>query len=97
VVVVKTYRPWRHPQTGRRPPLAGDAVGTRCTCRECREAGVTQRDLIRVPPDAYCARWRWLHGADLREWYDARERALQDARADLRRRHGGDREPGEEG
>ena len=79
------YRTWRNPRTGRRPPLAGDAVGTRCTCRECRQAGVTHLEVIHVPPDGFCDRWRWLHGEDLREWYDARDRALQEARALLTR------------
>jgi hypothetical protein len=40
--------------------------------------------LIHVPPDAFCSTWRWLHGEELRAWYEARDRALADARERFR-------------
>ena len=37
-----------------------------CTCPECRQAGVSDRELVRDPQ-----RGRWLHGHELRRWYEA--------------------------
>lgn len=75
-------KPWRN-KAGRRRMLPPDNVGTTCSCLECRAAGVTHLKLIRVPPDQFCSRRRWLHGEELRVWYEAREQGLAAARAAL--------------
>jgi hypothetical protein len=67
-------KPWR------RPILPADNVGTTCSCLECRAADVTHLRLIRVPPDQFCVKRRWLHGEELRVWYEARDRAMAAAR-----------------
>lgn len=70
----------------RRPIVPADNVGATCGCLECRAAGVTHLKLIRVPPDQFCEKRRWLHGEELRAWYEARDRAMAAARASVRSR-----------
>jgi hypothetical protein len=60
--------------------------GDTCTCRRCVGAGVTHRftryvpetnadgrDLRGVIGERVVVRGRWLHGEDLRRWYEARD------------------------
>jgi hypothetical protein len=61
-------------------------VGETCGCLDCQAAGVTHLRRVRVPPDEYCSRPRWLHGAELRTWHAERDAALAAARVQLRRR-----------
>jgi hypothetical protein len=65
----------------RRPIRPTDNLGKPCRCLDCQEAGVTDRALVRVPPDDFCTRARWLHGHELRAWYEARDRSQADLRA----------------
>lgn len=46
-----------------------DFIGPPCGCHLCTVAGVSNLEIRRDP-------WtgRWLHGVDLRRWYQARER-----------------------
>jgi len=78
-------RYWRN-KHGRRPPLPGDAIGSGCSCEECRAAGVTHLARVKVPPDQYSSVYRWLHGEQLKQWYAERDRALAAMQAAVRRR-----------
>lgn len=77
-----------------------DFIGPSCDCVPCRQAGVNGREIVRDYHTGY-----WLHGYDLKRWYDARERFRQQARAAVgaRGRHAAGleklvlREPGEDG
>ena len=45
-----------------------DHIAPPCSCPECFQAGVTDKELRRDPRSG-----RWLHGHELRRWYEARE------------------------
>lgn len=66
-----------------RSRIATDIYGAPCHCPECTRAGATHLRLVKVPPDAYCSQWHWLHGEDLRDWYRARDKFMNEARAQL--------------
>lgn len=53
-----------------------DFVGRPCDCPNCRQAGVTELAIRRDPRSG-----EWLHGYDLKRWYDAKARFEQAARA----------------
>ena len=55
--------------------IASDNIGKPCSCLECQAAGVTHLAIVCVPPDEFCSKARWLHGDELRRWYEAREEA----------------------
>lgn len=66
-----------------RPRLASDNVATHpCDCLVCKAAGVALRS-VRVPADEFSTVPRWLHGDELRRWWDARE-GVRTAFAQLR-------------
>lgn len=68
-----------------RPFVAADNVGRPCNCLECQAAGVTDLPIVKVPPDEFHARSRWLHGEALKSLHAARTTAL-DGLAELRRK-----------
>src|SRR5262249_45115348 len=63
------------------PPKSPNVnVGATCDCLECRAAGVTELARVKVPPDQYSTVPRWLHGDELKRWYEERERGLASMR-----------------
>ena len=46
-----------------------DYEGAPCACPLCRQAGVSEQPQIR---DRYTG--AWMHGYDLKRWYEAREK-----------------------
>lgn len=49
-----------------------DFEGEPCSCAECSQAGVTDKPLIR---DRYTG--VWLHGYNLKRWYEAKAKFQQ--------------------
>jgi hypothetical protein len=60
---------------------ANDNVGKPCNCLECQAAGVTDKAIRFVPADEFHPKARWLHGSELKSWYEAYERAQTEMRA----------------
>ena len=55
---------------------AKDFVGPPCGCPQCQQAGVDALEQVRDPRSG-----AWLHGYELKRWYEARDRFRADARA----------------
>lgn len=55
---------------------AADFIGEPCECPECYQAQVTDKPLRRDPMTP-----KWLHGHELRRWYEAKAQFEQQARA----------------
>jgi hypothetical protein len=55
-----------------RPFLPSDNLGRPCSCLECQAAEITDQPIVRVPPDEFFSRSRWLHGEELKRWYAAK-------------------------
>jgi len=53
-----------------------DHVGPPCSCPLCVQAGVTQLEARRDPRSGV-----WLHGYDLKRWYEARDQFRRAARS----------------
>jgi len=64
-----------------RPFIASDNVGRPCHCLECQAAEVTDKPIVRVPPDDFHPKARWLHGEELKAYWLARDRAMTALRA----------------
>lgn len=62
-----------------------DFVGAPCDCGQCVQAGVNSLEQVRDPRSG-----AWLHGYDLKRWYEARQKFRDAARAAVgeRGRHG---------
>jgi hypothetical protein len=58
-------------------------IGAPCSCLECQAASVTHLCIVRVPGDEFCSVEHWLHGEQLRAWWDARNRMLTETRERL--------------
>jgi hypothetical protein len=67
-----------------------DIQGEPCSCGQCVQAGVSDKPIRRDPHSGV-----FLHGYDLRRWYEARDGFLAKARKVVGTL--AEREPGEDG
>lgn len=49
-----------------------DFIAAPCACGACQQANVTQLEVRRDPRSG-----RWLHGYELKRWYEARQAARE--------------------
>jgi hypothetical protein len=56
--------------------IASDNVGRCCSCLECQAAEIIDRPIVRVPPDEYHQKSRWIHGEELKAYWTARDEAM---------------------
>src|SRR4051794_41048901 len=56
-------------------------LGTPCSCLECQAAGVTDRPIVKVPPDEFIHVPHWLHGEPLKRWWATRDAFLAQIRS----------------